>query len=204
MNDLQIQIAGIIGVFLIAFTSVWLFVVILNGWMKMQLKYLSYIIRHKWFVFLECSKRGYMWRGITHDMSKLLTREWGPYSFYFYGGSLPSITDKHGEERQALLNSKLYKEHVQHEFDFAWLQHIHRNDHHWQWWVLREDDGATKMIPMSHAARIEMLCDWIGAGWAQFGKQANTAKWYMKNRENIKLHPITRSWIEVNLFGREL
>lgn len=35
-------------------------------------KYLSYIIRHKWFVFIAACKLGIPWRGITHDLSKLM------------------------------------------------------------------------------------------------------------------------------------
>jgi len=55
--------------------------------------------------------------------------------------------------------------------------------------------------PMSHDARLEMLCDWIGAGKAQgFGN--NTAKWYLENKDKMKLHPITREWVEMQIFPR--
>jgi len=48
------------------------------------LKYLKYLLRHKWFVMLECFKEGLFWLGLTHDLSKFSpkrdrffeTREW--------------------------------------------------------------------------------------------------------------------------------
>lgn len=174
-----------------------------HHWLKIQFKYASYIIRHKYFVFLECAKRWHFWRGITHDMSKLFTDEWAPYAEYFNGPELPSIHGVEGERRIMMLLSGSYKEKVQHEFDRAWLRHIHRNSHHPQHHILREDDGGMKILPMPHADRVEMLCDWIGAGRAQgFGN--NTAVWYTKNRDNIKLNEITRNWVEEQLFGEEL
>ena len=72
--------------------------------MKKYLKYFNYVIKHKWFVFLECWKAGIIWQGIVHDLSKLLPSEFFPYSIYFYG------------------NSKNDK-----EFDNAWLLHQKRN-----------------------------------------------------------------------------
>jgi hypothetical protein len=46
---------------------------------------------------------------------------------------------------------------------------------------------------------VEMLCDWIGAGKAILGAKANTPAWYVKNEEQIILHPATREWIEQSL-----
>jgi len=43
----------------------------------------------------------------------------------------------------------------------------------------------------------EMLADWRGAGRA-YGNP-DTAGWYLKNREQIQLHPASRAWIEVML-----
>jgi hypothetical protein len=37
-----------------------------------------------------------------------------------------------------------------------------------------------------------MLCDWIGAGKAIMGANANTPMWYVKNKDQIILHPATR------------
>lgn len=143
------------------------------------LKYLRYIIRHKWFVGIECFKRGLFYRGIVHDLSKFLPSEFFPYANYFYGN-----------------NGR------QNEFDFAWLMHQKRNKHHWQWWILREDDGETKIFEMPRKYAVEMLCDWIGAGRAM-GKKSpkhdpymETRGWYLKNANKIILHPKTKAFIE--------
>jgi hypothetical protein len=48
-------------------------------------KYLKYVIRHKWYVFLECCNLGIPFRGIFHDLSKFLPDEFFPYMNHFYG-----------------------------------------------------------------------------------------------------------------------
>jgi hypothetical protein len=39
---------------------------------KMIIKYLNYLLRHKWYVGIECFKKGLIWRGLVHDLSKFL------------------------------------------------------------------------------------------------------------------------------------
>jgi uncharacterized protein DUF5662 len=146
-------------------------------------QYLAYVCRHKWFVFLEACRLGIPWRGLTHDLSKLRPSEFPQYAAYFYGG--------HPRDAKP--------PRVQAAFDRAWLLHQHRNDHHWQAWVLREDDGDMKLLPMADGARRELLADWRGAGRAITGKAGGTPAWYLKNRERILLHPKTRFWVEAML-----
>ena len=86
---------------------------------------------------------------------------------------------------------------VAQQFDKAWLHHIHMNPHHWQHFVLSQDDGEVKCLEMpAHFAR-EMVSDWIGAGVAQ-GKTDKTSVlvWYEKNKQFIKLHDRTRELVE--------
>ena len=146
-------------------------------------QYMEYVERHKMFVLEEAIKLGVEERGKLHDNSKYLPDEFDPYAQYFYGGY----------ER----DNK--PPHIQDALDLAWLLHQKRNDHHWQWWVLREDSGVTKVLPMSDGARREMLADWRGAGRAILGDKADTKAWYLKNRDNIILHPHTQAWIEQQL-----
>jgi hypothetical protein len=140
-----------------------------------HLKYLSYVLRHKWYVFVECCKMGIPLRGLLHDISKFLPSEWFPYANYFYG-------KKHRPDPA---------------FDFAWLLHQKRNPHHWQWWILQEDEGDVKIFPMPDKYRKEMLADWRGAGKA-LGKP-DTKAWYLANKDRMILHPETRAWIEEQL-----
>ena len=141
------------------------------------IKYIKYIIIHKWFVFLACCKYGSIWQGITHDLSKLLPSEFIPYARYFYG--------KYGKSAQEKINQK---------FDIAWLKHIHRNKHHWQYWVLRKDDGDTIPLKIPRKYQLEMICDWIGAGRAINGKSKyndpleEARRWYLVNSCKQLLH----------------
>jgi hypothetical protein len=86
-----------------------------------MIKYFKYICRHKWFVFLaglkvKCS----LYRLLVHDLSKFLPSEIFAYNKYFYSGCKCKGT--------------VYN------FNRAWLYHQHRNKHHWQYWILNEDN----------------------------------------------------------------
>lgn len=160
----------------------------------MYFKYMKYILRHKWFVFLECSKVGLFWRGLIHDWSKLRPSEFIPYARHFYGKR------KRQGIKRGRNESGYYKPYDTGDtaFDFAWLLHQKRNRHHWQWWILPEDNGGTKIFPMSPTYRKELLCDWHGAGRAINGKR-DSKTFYLKNKDNIQLNPETRQWVEQQL-----
>ena len=165
----------------------------------MYWKYLKYVIRHKWFVFRECLKIGLIWRGITHDLSKFKPSEFIPYARYFYG-KYPKYGKLSNGDHIYYLKG-LFQEDIDRRFDKAWLYHIHRNKHHWQFWLLQEDDGPLKNIPIPMKYLKEMLCDWKGAGQAEAGED-NTPSWYLKNKQNINLNQINRKWIERKLEGK--
>ena len=158
-----------------------------------HLKYLRYIVRHKWFVLVECWKRGLYWRGLVHDLSKLRPSEWFPYAQYFYG-------DNTGEGLEAIgrfgcCEAAPYGFYAKDRFNFAWLHHQNRNKHHWQYWVRIDDNQSYRgPMPMPAKYRAEMLCDWIGAGRAITGKR-DVAGWYRKNKDKMLLHPETQAWV---------
>jgi hypothetical protein len=159
-----------------------------------HLRYAAYVARHKWFVMLECWRQGLVVRGLAHDWHKLLPSEWSPYTEFFYGAK---------EQRRD--DTGYYKptDTGDAAFDFAWLLHQKRADHHWQWWILPEDDGGEKLLPMSSDARLEMVCDWCGASIAQgHGGWSGVVKWYEANKNKMRLHPETRSWVEQFLGGK--
>lgn len=146
-------------------------------------QYQDYVDRHRRLVLEEAIQLDIPGRGRLHDLSKFSLDEFGPYADYFYGGH------KLGNVPSA----------VQEALDHAWLLHQKRNDHHWQYWVLRKDDGPAKVLRMADDAAREMLADWRGAGRAIMGDKADTGAWYVKNRLRIMLHPETRAWIEEEL-----
>lgn len=166
--------------------------------MKKHLRYANYVLRHKWYVFLECCRLGIPWRGITHDLSKFRPSEWRPYAEFFYG------TKQHGEYWEAhaatggIVELAPWGMFVKDHFNLSWLKHQHRNPHHWQFWCLREDSGNMCPIPMPDRYRKEMLADWRGAGRAINGED-NTLDWFLKNGLKMLLHSETRTWIEENI-----
>lgn len=164
----------------------------------MYVKYLQYLIRHKWYVLVECCRFGLLWRGILHDMSKFRPDEFMPYARYFYG-DYPSEKDL--IMLITTMGMKHSKESVQRDFDRAWLRHQHRNPHHWQYWVLREDDGGTKVIEMDDVYYREMLADWRGAGRA-LGKESwnDTLGWYLSHRHTMLFHPSTSRMVNASMY----
>lgn len=132
------------------------------------MKYLKYIMIHKWYVFLYCVRLGIPFRGIVHDNSKFLPSEWNPYNNYFYNEN---------KDEQA--------------FDLAWLKHQKRNKHHWQYWILMNDSGTIEpqIMPIKYVK--EMVADWCGAGIAITGK-LEVDNWYDNNKDKMILHEETR------------
>lgn len=156
------------------------------------IKYLKYLIRHKYYVMVECFKNGLYWRGMMHDLSKFKSSEFVPYANFFYGKE--KKRDKTGYYKPTDTGDK--------DFDFAWLLHQKVNRHHWQFWMLPEDEGGVKILEMEYPYWLEMICDWVGAGKAQgFYSPKNdrykeTRAWYAKNKDKMQLHPKTRKYIE--------
>jgi len=149
-------------------------------------QYLNYVLRHKWFVFLAGLKTGApLWRLIIHDWSKFLPREWKPYVDYFYGDKdkiqfddWSKATTKYGHADGAP-----YGAWAKERFNIAWNIHQNRNPHHWQYWVLIQDNDEPRYFPVGMPDKFikEMVADWAGAGRAITGKW-EVSEWYMKNR----------------------
>ena len=151
------------------------------------LRYLKYLLRHKCFVFCACLQYRLIWLGIIHDWSKILPDEFIPYARHFYGNSgMKEGRDESGYYKPTDTGDK--------DFDFAWVLHQKRNKHHWQWWLLPEDESGAKILEIPHPYRLEMICDWIGAGRAL--KTGTAQSWYEKNKHKLQLHPATRVFVE--------
>lgn len=160
-----------------------------------HLKYLRYIILHKWYVLLACWRRGLIWQGIVHDWSKFLPSEWIPYARNFYSRR-PTLAEREQAKRVLGHDPYLSAEFIRESFNRAWLRHQHRSPHHWQYWVLREDSGATICLEMPRMYLLEMLADWEGAGRAITGKTGTTPAWYARNRDKMMMHPDTRAIVD--------
>lgn len=78
--------------------------------------------------------------------------------------------------------------------EFAQASELHKksNPHHWEYWLVGEEDIPTEMSKIS---LIEMLADWSSF---QFIKNAkgNAHTWYAAHKDEIKLHPKTRKELQ--------
>lgn len=113
----------------------------------------------------------------NHDNSKTEPDEYDAYDKYFYG------------------KNRSYQ--VVQDFNYAWLRHIHRNPHHWQYWVLINDDPdlGEIILDMPDIYIIEMICDWWSFSWSK-GDLTEIFKWYEERKEHIKLSEKTRRIVE--------
>ena len=116
----------------------------------------------------------------NHDRSKYNAEEYGPYDAYFYGGN------------------KSFD--VVQNFNRAWLYHIHNNPHHWQHWVLINDNPKEGeiILEMDYPYIIEMICDWWAFSWSK-DNLYEIFNWYDEHKEYMKLALKTRSTVEAIL-----
>lgn len=166
-------------------------------WRKL-IRYIPYILKHKWYVFIECVRLGIPLRGLLHDIDKLLPDELIPYAHRF--GGPQGI--KYGRDKTGHYSSTTGDE----KFDRALGLHIVRNWHHWQsWTILRVDDGKVEVraLEMDNWAWKEMVADWRGASRAQ-GGNGDVREWYEKNRGKLILHPTTRANCEAEIGYKEV
>lgn len=111
---------------------------------------------------------------LLHDDTKTVPSEYEPYDEYFY---------------------KPHNKDTEQKFRYAWLEHIHRNPHHWQHWILRNDDGTNVILDMPYEFIIEMICDWWSFSW-KTGDLFSIFDWYEENKKKIKLSKRTRDTVE--------
>lgn len=162
----------------------------------MSKQYDEYILNHK-----KCVRQGFGWLNVhlpellvghdtairqlimDHDISKRRPEEYDAYDRYFYG---------EGEKTKEMENS----------FNRAWLNHIHANPHHWQHWVLINDDPnlGEIILEMDYPYIIEMICDWWAFSWDK-GDLYEIFKWFDEHKEHMKLGVETRK-IVVDILGK--
>ena len=129
--------------------------------MRAHLRYLSYVVRHKAFVLYAGFRTGApLWRLLIHDWSKFLPCEWFPYVRKFYA-SPPALNPVYHGWGERVAARAAWLAHTDAEFDRAWLHHQHANPHHWQHWLLVNDNpGKTWAVGSGKAALLALLRDW--------------------------------------------
>lgn len=154
----------------------------------MSVQYDNYLTEHKenvakGFRWLqenipEVIEDGFEWQiCFNHDASKTDPEEYDAYDAYFYG------------------NNRSYS--VVQNFKKAWLRHIHNNPHHWQHWILINDDPKEGMvvIDMPYIYVVEMICDWWSFSWTK-GDLNEIFGWYEDRKDYMKLSANTQISVE--------
>ena len=148
----------------------------------MSAKYNDYIIEHTdnvikaymWLKEHNIIKQDLLDELKLHDLSKYSHQEYEAYDNYFYGTRTEAVKEA---------------------FNYAWLHHIHHNPHHWQYWVLVNDEDGTIALEMPENYVYEMICD----HWAFSHKSGNLYEifdWYESHKKNMILHWTTRKLYE--------
>lgn len=145
------------------------------------------------------------WSIDKHDESKYSLEEYDAYDTWFYKNQSSGSKGA---------------------FNKAWLHHIHNNPHHWQHWVLIEDDPETvdgikvdfgdnnrvtqiTPIKMPDNYIMEMIADWWSFSWKS-GNLFEIFDWYERHKATMKLHMETRNRVETvlnelkNTLGKDL
>lgn len=159
---------------------------------KKHIYFFLFFSKHKWYVMKACFSYKLYWRGIVHDLDKLLPDEWFAYV---------KLTDEKGK---VLRDSTGYYVPTAQEDYFvkAWFLHQKRNKHHWQWWILPTENKEIKVLSMPTKMILEMMCDWYGASCVNnkngTGGWSNVKKWWFVNKNRMVFHPDTFTQIEKN------
>src|SRR5574344_479028 len=125
--------------------------------------HLHTINKHRFIVLILCSKAGYFWLGLKHDLSKYSPTEFlEGVKYYTDGKSSP------------IMNAK-----KDIGYSNAWLHHKGRNKHHHEYWFDYAAPLKAPVIPYKYT--VEMICDMIAASKTYQGEKYTINKEYLKN-----------------------
>lgn len=160
--------------------------------MRRHVGYFLYVIKHKWLVFKAGRILGVPLKQLLlHDLSKFSRHEWSAYAHAFI--------DQWGHAKPPQRSPEYYA---------AWNHHQKSNPHHWQFWVLVQNNGETMCIEMPDCYAREMIADLVAVSWGQLGRDArmldawdDAVQWYGRNHLKMLLHEMTMR--KLNLFFTE-
>lgn len=144
----------------------------------MHFKTITY---HKYLVMQGCFKVGLYKQGILHDLSKYSPSEFLVGVRYYQGDRSPN-----NAEREDI------------GYSSAWLHHIGRNKHHYEYWIdysTKGIPGGTAPVPMPDKYIVEMLMDRIAACKVYNGRNYTDSAplaYYEQGRNLAVIHEDTR------------
>ncbi len=137
-------------------------------------KHLHIVNKHRFKVFVLCCRAGQFWRGLVHDLSKYSPEEFLEGVRYYSNGSGSPIR-----------NAK-----IENGYSKAWLHHIGRNKHHYEYWYDYDALIETPIMPYKYF--VEMVCDSMAAGIVYQGRNWTDEyqlNYWLRTRERAKVHP---------------
>lgn len=123
--------------------------------MSKPLQHFKTITKHRHEVIRNCAKAGIFWQGLLHDLSKYSPTEFFQGAKYYQGTRSPN--DKAREELG---------------YAKAWMHHMGRNKHHFEYWRDYSPIYKGRMTPVKMPPNyvVEMFCDRVAASKIYQGK----------------------------------
>lgn len=110
---------------------------------------------------------------LLHDDTKTIPSQYNAFDEYLFGKP---------------------KKDTMMKYRYAELEHINSNPHHWQHWMLINDDGTKLLLDMPYEYIIEMICNWWSHSWAK-GDPFEIFDWFEENQKHIKLSKRTKDTV---------
>ncbi len=158
--------------------------------MNKALQHFKTITKHRHEVIRNCKKAGILWQGLFHDLSKYSPTEFLPGAKYYQGTRSPN--DKAREEIG---------------YSKAWMHHMGRNKHHFEYWRDYSPINKGFMTPVKMPLNyvVEMFCDRVAASKIYQGDNYTDSSAYdyfmkAKHRRVDMIHPQTSDTLEELLF----
>ena len=149
-------------------------------------KHLHTINKHRFKVFIYCTKCGIFWRGLVHDLSKYSPTEFFAGVKYYQGNRSPIGAQRRNEG-----------------YSKAWLHHKGRNRHHYEYWMdFSPVTSKYEPVKMPRVFLIEAFCDRISASKVYMKKNytdASPLEYYLEKEKNATINKETRLELEALL-----
>lgn len=143
--------------------------------------HLHTVNKHRWNVFKMSIKVGIPFRGLLHDLSKYSCEEFWEGVRYYAGGKYSPIR-----------NCKQIN-----GYSKAWLHHIGRNKHHYEYWYDPASPEPTPIMPFKYM--LEMICDRIAASKTYKGKNytnKSPIEYYYHEEPRMTMNPKMKKFLE--------
>ncbi|MFA6754924.1 MAG: DUF5662 family protein [Bacilli bacterium] len=145
-------------------------------------KHFHLVNQHRFKVFINCTKCGFIWRGLVHDLSKYSRKEFVTSAKYYQGNSSP-----------------IYEERKHHDmYSSVAIHHTRHNKHHFEYWIdTWKGDIVLPKIPYKYS--VEYVCDVIAASETynkKSYKKDMPLNYFLEREGYYLMHPMNKEFIE--------